>query len=101
MATWVQLCCLIQSTNCNRNTVLVENVLISFPSGVKIQAVILSLWTSIPHALSLTTSIENILSTAHNNIGGWCSNQNRINLPCVLPVRERQSVVHRGRWSQT
>ncbi len=26
MATWVQLCCLIQSTNCNRNTVLVENV---------------------------------------------------------------------------
>ncbi|MBV7509817.1 hypothetical protein KW850_32705, partial [Bacillus sp. sid0103] len=44
--------------------------------------------TSIPHALSMTTSIENILSTALNIIGGWCSNQNRINLPCVLPVRE-------------
>jgi putative transposase len=26
MATWVHLCCLIQSINCNRNIVLVENV---------------------------------------------------------------------------
>ncbi|XXM74670.1 hypothetical protein ACQ0QQ_22345 [Lysinibacillus sphaericus] len=38
--------------------VLVENVSISFPSGVMAQAVMVSLWTSKPQAFSMTISIE-------------------------------------------
>ncbi|AEI42416.1 hypothetical protein KNP414_05924 [Paenibacillus mucilaginosus KNP414] len=39
MATWVQRCSLIQSISSRRKTVWVRNVLISFPSGVTMQAV--------------------------------------------------------------
>lgn len=43
---------------------------------------------------------ETHLSTA-NRIEGWCNNQIRVNLPCVLLKRERHSMVHRGRPGQT
>jgi hypothetical protein len=49
----VHLFSLIQSINFKRKTVLVENVLISFPSFVLMQAVILSLWTYKPNAPSM------------------------------------------------
>ena len=58
IATWEHSCCLIQSISCNRCTVFVENVWISFPLDVRIHAGMLSLWISIPHARSQIMKME-------------------------------------------